>query len=152
MLWGWGRGPSGLHCHLWTLPSQHAAGLAVQFVASPWTHQMLVSAEHLGQRFLLFSCLLLGTGLLLLLSFHVGASRTLGGGVTRARGQRFSSQVLPWGRRGGSPCYSRIPEASWGFSHLPGVAQAEGDVHFVFLSLCSFSTSGPSCPNGESDV
>lgn len=133
MLWGWGRGPSGLHGHLGPLPSQCVPVLSVQFVASMWNHRLLLSAEHLGQRFLLFPCHLLGTGLLLLLSFHVGAPRMLGGGVKRAEGKVKSfSQVLPWGRRGGSPCYPWIPEASGGFSHLPGMAQVEGDNAFCF--------------------
>nr|KAF6335341.1 hypothetical protein mPipKuh1_008024 [Pipistrellus kuhlii] len=112
MLWGWGRVPSGLQCHLCTLLSQYAALLSLQFVAPPWTHQLLVSAKHLGQSFLLFPCHVLVTGFLLLLFFHVGAPRTLGG-VLKGPKEETSPHRFSLEEEGrGSPCYSWILEAS----------------------------------------
>lgn len=142
----------GLQCHLCTLPSQYAALLSLQFVASPWTHQLLVSAKHVGQRFLLFPCHLLGTGLLLLLFFHVGAPRTVGGVL---KGQR-KSQVLIGSalRRKGEGFLATL--GSLKPAEALAISQAwprRREICILFSFFCIlFPTSGPSCPNGESDV
>lgn len=46
-------------------------------VASPWTSMLLVPAKHLGHKVSATSGTQKGTGLLLLLVYHVGALRNL---------------------------------------------------------------------------